>query len=225
MSDIANQSLLFRIMNWFAPSEVKQLQQIESAPENVDHGATWIQPYGVRATYSQEEAMTAYAGHGYTYAAVSRSSQDLAALPLRLLKGKDKTLIEEHPVIDLLNQPSTTVDGFLFREQLCTDLILTGNCYILLLGSSEQPSSIVRLHPAAVKIQTGKTGITGYLYDAGGQTVQYPVDRVVHGRLASWSSQPSQVLGTGAIEPLSREIRADINSQNLVSDASAKARP
>jgi HK97 family phage portal protein len=225
MSDIVNQSLLFRIMNWFSPSEVKQLQQVEKAPETVDHGATWIQPYGVRATYSQEEAMTAYAGHGYTYAAVSRSSQDLAALPLRLLKGKDKTLIEEHPVIDLLNQPSTTVDGFLFREQLCTDLILTGNCYILLLGSSEQPSSIVRLHPAAVKIQTGKTGITGYLYDAGGQTVQYPVDRVVHGRLASWSSQPSQVLGTGAIEPLSREIRADINSQNLVSDASAKARP
>lgn len=224
VSDTTQSNLFFRIMNWFSP-EIKALQQVESKPENLDHGATWIQPQGVRATYSQEEAMTAYAGHGYTYAAVSRSSQDLAALPLRLLKGKEKVLIEENPVIDLMLNPSTSSDGFLFREQLCTDLILTGNCYILLLGASEQPSSIVRLHPAAIKIQTGQTGITGYIYDSGGQRVLYPPDRVIHGRLASWSSSASQVLGTGAIEPLSREIQADINSQNLVSNASAKARP
>ena len=53
----------------------------------------------------------------------------------------------------------------------------------------------------------------------------YPPDRVVHGRLASWNNGPSEILGTGAIEPLSRELTADINSQNLVSNASAKARP
>lgn len=225
MSDTTNSGLWFRIVNWFTVPEQKQLADIQSKPRELDHGATYAQPYGVRPTYNPEEAMSAYAGHGYTYAAVSRASQDLAALPLRLLKGKDRTLIEDHPVIDLLNQPSLNIDGFLFREQLCTDLILTGNCFILLLGQTDKPSSIVRLHPENVRISTNQTGIEAYLYNSGGKMIAYTPDRIVHGRLASWKSGPEELLGTGAIEPLSRELTADINSQNLVSDASAKARP
>jgi HK97 family phage portal protein len=218
-------SLFFQLINWFSPSETKALQQVENKPLEAKHGATFAQPYGIKPTYSPEEAMSAYAGHGYTYAAVSRASQDLAALPLRLLKGKERTLVEEHPFIDLLASPSSGADGFLFREQLVTDLILTGNCFILLLGQTDIPTSIIRLHPQNVKLQTDQTGVSGYIYDSGGQRVIYPPDRVVHGRLASWSNGPAQLLGTGAIEPLNRELHADINSQNLVSDASAKARP
>lgn len=225
MSDTTQSSFWFRIVNWFSASETKQLADLQSRPRELDHGATYAQPYGVRPTYNPEEAMSAYAGHGYTYAAVSRASQDLAALPLRLLQGKDRVLVEEHPVIDLLNQPSSQVDGFLFREQLCTDLILTGNCFILLLGQTDKPTSIVRLHPENVRLSTNQTGVQAYLYNSGGQIIAYPPERVVHGRLASWKSGPEELLGTGAIEPLSRELTADINSQNLVSDASAKARP
>ena len=225
MSDTTDTSFFYRLISWFSTTETKSLEQAQTQPDKIDHGANWIRPQGVKATYSQEEAMTAYAGHGYTYAAVSRSSQDLAALPLRLLKGKEGTLIEDHPVIDLMNDPSSNMDGYLLREQICTDLILTGNCYLLMIGTSEEPSSIVRLHPASVKVQTDTTGVSGYIYDSGGQRVLYNKDRVIHGRLASWTSSAAQVLGTGSIESLSREIRADINSQNLVSDASAKARP
>ena len=225
MSDTTESGLWFRIVNWFSAPEQKQLADVQNKPRELDHGATYAQPYGVRPTYNPEEAMSAYAGHGYTYAAVSRASQDLAALPLRLLKGKDRVLVEEHPVIDLLNQPSSNIDGFLFREQLCTDLILTGNCFILLLGQTDKPTSIVRLHPESVRISTNQTGIQAYLYNSGGQVIAYPPERIVHGRLASWKSGPEELLGTGAIEPLSRELTADINSQNLVSDASAKARP
>ena len=182
MSDTTNTGLWFRIVNWFTVPEQKQLANIQSKPKELDHGATYAQPYGVRPTYNPEKAMSAYAGHGYTYAAVSRASQDLAALPLRLLKGKDRTLIEEHPVIDLLNQPSSNVDGFLFREQLCTDLILTGNCYILLLGQTDKPSSIVRLHPENVRISTNQTGIEAYLYNSGGKMIAHPPDRIVTGK-------------------------------------------
>jgi len=225
MSEATQTGLWFRIVNWFSAPEQKQLADVQSKPRELDHGATYAQPYGVRPTYNPEEAMSAYAGHGYTYAAVSRASQDLAALPLRLLKGKDRVLVEDHPVIDLMNQPSSNVDGYLFREQLCTDLILTGNCYILLLGQTDKPTSIVRLHPENVRISTNQTGIQAYLYNSGGQMIAYPPERVVHGRLASWKSGPEELLGTGAIEPLSRELTADINSQNLVSESSAKARP
>lgn len=225
MSDTTNNGFFFRLAQLFAPSETKQLENVQNKPIVLDHGATYAQPMGVRPTYNPEEAMSAYAGHGYTYAAVSRAAQDLAALPLRLLKGTDRVLVEEHPVIDLLDKPSSTVDGFLLREQLCTDLILTGNCYILLLGQTDKPTSIVRLHPETITPRTDSTGIIGYIYRSGGQTVAYPVDRIVHGRLASWKNGPSELIGTGAIEPLARELTADINSQNLVSNASAQARP
>jgi HK97 family phage portal protein len=225
MSDTTNNGFFFRLAQLFAPSETKQLENVQNKPLVLDHGATYAQPMGVRPTYNPEEAMSAYAGHGYTYAAVSRAAQDLAALPLRLLKGKNRVLVEEHPVIDLLDKPSSTVDGFLFREQLCTDLILTGNCYILLLGQTDKPTSIVRLHPEDIQPSTDNTGIIGYIYRSGGQTVAYPVERIVHGRLASWKNGPSELIGTGAIEPLARELTADINSQNLVSNASAQARP
>ena len=225
MSETTNNGFFFRLAQLFAPSETKQLENVQNKPLVIDHGATYAQPMGVRPTYDPEEAMSAYAGHGYTYAAVSRAAQDLAALPLRLLKGKNRVLVEEHPVIDLLDKPSSTVDGFLFREQLCTDLILTGNCYILLLGQTDKPTSIVRLHPEDIQPSTDSTGIIGYIYRSGGQTVAYPVERIVHGRLASWKNGPSELIGTGAIEPLARELTADINSQNLVSNASAQARP
>lgn len=225
MSDQAQNNLWFRIVNFFAPAQNKALQIVENQPTTERHGATYAQPQGVRPTYSPEAAMSAYAGHGYTYAAVSRASQDLAALNLRLLKGKDRVLIESHPVIDLMDNPNSATDGFLFREQLCTDLILTGNCFILLLGMTERPTSLVRLHPQNVRIATDQKGISGYILNSGGESVMYPPERIVHGRLASWADGPEQLLGTGAIEPLSRELKADINSQNLVSDASAKARP
>lgn len=218
-------NLWFRIINFFTPGTTRALQLVENKPLEQKHGATFAQPQGVRPTYSPEAAMSAYAGHGYTYAAVSRASQDLAALQLRLLKGKDRVLIESHPVIDLMNNPNSATDGFLFREQLCTDLILTGNCFILLLGQTEKPSSLVRLHPQNVRVATDQKGISGYIFNSGGESILYPPDRIVHGRLASWANGPEQLLGTGAIEPLSRELKADINSQNLVSEASAKARP
>ena len=225
MSDSTAGNFWFRLVNFFQPSEVKALQVVQNKPLEERHGATFAQPLGVRPTYSPEAAMSAYAGHGYTYAAVSRASQDLAALQLRLLKGKERVLVEEHPVIDLMNNPNSATDGFLFREQLCTDLILTGNCFILLLGQTDKPTSLVRLHPQNVRVATDQKGISGYIFDSGGERILYPPERIVHGRLASWANGPEQLLGTGAVEPLSRELKADINSQNLVSDASAKARP
>ena len=225
MSDTTKSGFWFRIASLFYSTETKSLQNLQAKPVTVDHGATYAQPMGVRPTYSPNDAMSAYSGHGYTYAAVSRASEDLAALPLRLLKGKDRVLIEDHPVIDLMTQPSSNVDGFLFREQLVTDMILTGNCFILLLGQTEQPTSIIRLHPSNIQPVTDKTGVIAYIYRSGGQTVTYPAERVIHGRLPSWKSGPSELMGTGAIEPLAREIQADINSQNLVSNASAQARP
>ena len=208
---------------------IRAFQKLISNPEEPEHGASYAAPYGVRQQFSAEDSMSAYAGHAYTHACATRASQDLAALPLIVINGRGSNAerIEEHAFYDLMDQPNSQTDGFLFREQLMIDLMLSGNCYILIVGPLNNPSSLFRLHPDSVEVVTNqKAGLEGYKYTDGGVSVQYPIERILHTRNASWATGASgELYGTGAIESLAREINADINAQKLASDTSAQGRP
>mgnify|MGYP001349679239 CR=1 FL=1 len=216
-------------MNWFTKFYLGVVKafRVEEKPKLPNHGANWDTPYGARQTYSAMTALSAFGGHGYTHAAVCRSSQDLAALPIKLLKGKGSEAEEvmESEFLDLMHEPSTNVDSFLFREQIAADLMLSGNCYVVLIGVDSVPSSIVRLHPDEVEIQTDRSGIIGYIHTSGGESVVYKPNRVIHLRGISYATGPSGLYGTGIIEPLNLEINSDINAMKLASDASSKGRP
>jgi len=202
-------------------------KQIEK-PKEENRGASWNSAGGVNNTFSAQVSMDAFGIHGYTHAGVKRLSQDLAALPLRLIKGYGDQAVElmDHPVLDLIRMPSTDVDEFLFREQITIDLVLSGNCYILLLGSSDRPVSMVRLHPEEVRIVTDpQKGLVGYEHNSSGSVVMYPPERIIHGKNAGYQKGPQALYGTGAIQPLARELDADLNSQKLVSEATSKGRP
>jgi HK97 family phage portal protein len=196
-------------------------------PKEENRGASWNSAGGVKNTFSAQVSMDAFGIHGYTHAGVKRLSQDLSVLPLRLIKGYGEKAIElmDHPVLDLLRQPSTDIDEFLFREQITIDITLSGNCYILLLGG-DKPVSMVRLHPEEVRIVTDpKQGLIGYEHNSSGSVVMYPPDRIIHGKNAGYQKGPQALYGTGAIQPLARELDADLNSQKLVSEATQKGRP
>ena len=202
-------------------------KQIEK-PKEENRGASWNSAGGVNNTFSAQVSMDAFGIHGYTHAGVKRLSQDLAALPLRLIKGYGDQAVElmDHPVLDLIRMPSTDTDEFLFREQITIDLVLSGNCYILLLGSSDRPVSMVRLHPEEVRIVTDQQkGLVGYEHNSSGSVVVYPSDRIIHGKNAGYQKGAQALYGTGAIQPLARELDADLNSQKLVSEATSKGRP
>ena len=206
----------------------KGYSQIESKPEKVNHGADWASgAYGLKNPYNSTDALSAYGVHGYTHAAAVRSSQDLAALPLVLYrgKGKNKEVVIDHPVIDLLDQPNTTSDGFLWREQCVIDLMLCGNNFNLLLGPTDVPLSVVRLHPGEVEIVTDQNGIKGYNHSSGGSVVMYPPDRIIHIRNATFHQGALSLFGCGAIQALQLEIDADINAQRLCSQSSKQGRP
>lgn len=227
MSDLIKQQGYFSRL-WEAITGKGYAKEV-NRPKEVNRGAAWAAPAGVKPTYSQGSAMAAFGVHGYTHAAAVRSAQDLAALPLKLLKGSgaETEEIKSSPVLDLLFQPNSETDEFLFREQLCIDLMLAGNCYILLLGPRDNaPLSLARLHPDEVRIVTDpKKGLTGYEHSSSGSVVIYPPERIIHGRNASYAKGAQGLYGTGAVEALSREIDADLNAQKLASDASAKGRP
>jgi len=197
-------------------------------PERPAHGADWDRAQGARNPYPAGVSMAAFSQHGYVFAAVSRASQDLAALPIKLIRGRgeNREVLTDHPFLDLMDQPSTYVDGFSFREQLIVDLMLTGGCYVLLAGPQDVPASLFRLHPEQTRIITDPVmGIKGFEFEDSGNIVAYPIDRVVYAQSASWGAGVNALYGVGGIQPLQREIGADISAQKLASDAAKKGRP
>ena len=201
----------------------KALFTKEEKPKELEHGANWASPYGAKPLYSADKALQAYGSHGYTHAAATRQAQDLASLPIKIMRGDEE--VRDHPLNDLFIQPSSQIDGYLFREQLCIDLTLSGNCFVICLGPTDVPTSIMRLHPQEVEIITDELGVTGYKWTSGGKTVVYPPERVIHGRTASYAKGPAGQYGTGVVQVLAAEIDADQNAMLLASQASAKGRP
>lgn len=203
--------------------------QVETNPKAPEHGASWAMGNGVAPTFSPRQSMAVFGKHAYTHACVTRAAQDVAALPVKLLSGKGKqtTEIDESPVLELFEQPSSIVDGYLFKEQFLVDLMMTGNVYILIVGDLSKPTSLYRLHPENVKIIPDPIKmIQGFEYTDGGQSVIYPPERIIHIRNASWDiNSGGELYGSGLVEALNEEITADINAQRMASSVSKQGRP
>ncbi|MAF25756.1 hypothetical protein CL634_09320 [bacterium] len=217
-----NNSIFARIIRVFNPTYGKLVEK----PEKVIHGSNWATGYGVEHLYNQLGAMAVYATHGYTNAACSKIASDLAALPIRLIQGRGPTakIIENHPLIDLLNQPSVDIDGYEFQAQIIIDFLLTGNAYILLMGP-DKPISMARLHPEQMRVLTTKEGLKYYEFKDQELIIRYPKEKILHLADASWQTGPSSLYGTGKIQPLSLDIQTDINASRLVSESSKKGIP
>jgi len=148
-------------------------------------------------------------GNAWLHASVSDRAADLAGLPLILVRGRGAaaTEIEDHPVLDLLAEPSTGMAGELWRRQLVLDLELAGNHYAALVGLTE-PESILRLHPAHVTVEGGRFGIDRYVYTDEAGRLELEPDEVLHIRRPSLHDGASTHVGTGVVEVLDEELSA-----------------
>ena len=162
----------------FVPSFIaRAFGQVEENPETPEHGASWSTGNGVAPIFSPRQSMAVFGKHAYTHACVTRASQDIASLPIKLLRGQgeQQTEIDDHEVLDLFRQPSSITDGYLFREQFIVDLMMTGNVYTLIVGDLNKPTSLYRLHPENVRIIPDPVKmVQGYEYTDGGSTAVYP---------------------------------------------------
>tara|TARA_R100000664_G_scaffold32784_2_gene48291 strand:+ start:109 stop:2157 length:2049 start_codon:yes stop_codon:yes gene_type:complete len=202
--------------------------KIEKKPDKPNLGASWVSPHGVKNAFPPKESLDAYGEHAYLFAALQRTTEDISALPLKVIsgKGKNQKIIENHPAIDLLNNPSSNVDGYLFRQQITLDLILSGTFFVVMLGKGKYPTSLIRLHPDETTFVTDdKQGLKGVKNTSYGQEVYYPIEKILYGRNPSYSKGPKSLYGTGAVQPLYEELRSDINAMMLASEASGKGRP
>lgn len=208
------------------------LVKVDPKTGKVDHkaGAEFVADVGYRSTYDPKKALSAFAAFPWPYACTEAISADLASLPIRVYRGRgaDAEILDDHPVLDLFQRPSMRVDSGLWRRQLYTDLVLTGNAFQLLAtGPGGAVTSLLRLHPARVTIAPMEDGqVSHYRYEGGGgHPADYEHDQVVHFRGPSWTDDPSNLWGTGSVQPLHHDLTTEKAQAELTARQAVTGQP
>jgi phage portal protein BeeE len=99
---------------------------------------------------------------GWTFAAVNAIASEVANIQLRLYKinGDDHEEQEDHPLLTLLEGVNETMTGIELKYVTMAHLELTGNCYWLLDGVSNDstpPRAVYPLNPGRVRVKLNKT--------------------------------------------------------------------
>lgn len=224
---VRSSSPLARAALWLARS----VGALVEHPTDHSPGRDFAVPYGVDPTYEPQQSMSAFAAFPWVRACVDAISEDLAGLPVIVRRGKGSKAerVEDHPVLALLENPSSHTSATLYRRQLVVDLLLTGTAYQL-VGSvyrhKMEPGSLERLHPQRTKPATNERGrIDAVIYDGAGEVVRYGADAVLISRLPSWEDGPSGLLGTGLIQTLHEELTAELAASKRSAEQAKRGRP
>ena len=178
-------------------------------------------------SYDLNQAMSAYAGFPWVYAAGLRKARDVSAVPLVVLR-KERTGLRRlpgHPMEALLGQPSTRRSGRQYRAQMSLDYNVAGNVYALKIGDRAGLTSLRRLHPGRTLIKPNKDGVSQIIYSGAGLTFHYQPEDVLHGALPSWEDGPEGLFGTGAILPLHNELTTDQRASTRAGEMAKRGRP
>ena len=134
---------------------------------------------------------------GWCYKCIKKNSERIGAIPLRLYRKKgtgdkrDWEEIEEHPLLDLLNNPGDGKTRFELFQLWSMHDDLTGNAYWLLDGVEEEgdePTGITVLNPRCVKVLTAhvngekQRSVTGFKYSEDAMETIYPPWKILHFR-------------------------------------------
>lgn len=172
-------------------------------------------------------SMSALAAFPWVQAAVSAVADDLSMLPIKVMRGRGANAepLDDHPVLDLLEQPTSRNSGVMLRRQLITDLVLTGDAYLLVAGSPD-PAALIRLHPERVRIVPSADGqAAAFDYQESGRTVRYSFEQVLHIRSTSWEDGPQGLYGTGAIRALANDLTTEKKAADLAANSADTGRP
>ena len=182
-------------------------------------GATPAEPYPARG------AMSAHGAFPWVVSCCSALSVDLSSVPIRVYDRSGQQL-EQHPLLDMLEQPSTRTPGVTFFRQWVTDYTLVGWAPRLVLQDlTGQPESLIRLHTARTRIRPTDSGEPeAYEYGTDSR-VSYSYKSVLCPRQPSFEDGPESVYGQGAIRALHRDLSADLSAQQLAQRSAKTGRP
>ena len=165
---MAEQTFFQRLFN-IKPEETKQTGMMGY----FGVGSTDIKKYNY-----QDLAKEGYLKNAIVYRCVNEISRGASAVPF-VIKAGDQ-IIEEHPLIDLLNRPNPLQSYSEFFNSLFGYVLLSGNAYILKVGADTgTPQELHQLRPDRIVIKGSGNQIPDrYQYVLNGKVhQQYEVDQ------------------------------------------------
>ena len=165
---MAEQTFFQRLFN-IKPEETKQTGMMGY----FGVGSTDIKKYNY-----QDLAKEGYLKNAIVYRCVNEISRGASAVPF-VIKAGDQ-IIEEHPLIDLLNRPNPLQSYSEFFNSLFGYVLLSGNAYILKVGAeTSTPQELHQLRPDRIVIKGSGNKIPDrYQYVLNGKVhQQYEVDQ------------------------------------------------
>lgn len=116
------------------------------------------------------------------YRCVHLIARNAASVPWRLHKGRGgrRSVLEDHPLLSLLQRPNPRQSGTEMMEALCSYFLIAGNGYLEAVGpDAAPPQELWCLRPDRMTVVPGHGGVPkAYRYAAGGRHVDFPVDRL-----------------------------------------------
>jgi len=140
--------------------------------------------FGVGTEEAKEYKYADLAKEGYlknsiVYRCVNEISKGASAVPF-IIKNGDQ-IVEQHPLIDLLNRPNPQQSYSEFFNSLFGYVLLSGNAYILKVGAEMgSPKELHQLRPDRINIKGSGNAIPEkYEYVLNGRVqATYPVDQL-----------------------------------------------
>ena len=167
-------TILDNIKNIFNTTDKKQSGKKE-AP------VVYYNSLGTDVTYKaryDQLAEEGYQQNAIVYRCINEIANSASRVQINLFRGDQE--LDNHPLLDLLYNPSPMCSSVEFFQALYAYLQISGNSYILSVGGDRTPpTELYNLRPDRIKIQTGSRAMpTAYDYIIGGQTVEsYQVDQ------------------------------------------------
>ena len=166
---MANQTFLQRLLNRQPVQEQKNSNMMGYFGVGTEEAKTYKY---------QELAKEGYLKNAIVYRCVNEISKGASAVPF-IIKAGDQ-IVEQHPIINLLNRPNPLQSYSEFFNSLFGYVLLSGNAYILKVGSEQgSPKELHQLRPDRINIKGSGNAIPEkYEYVINGRIQQtYQVDQ------------------------------------------------
>ena len=166
--------ILDNIRNAFT-TEKKDEKEKKEAP------IVYYNSLGTDVTYKaryDQLAQEGYQQNAIVYRCINEIANSASRVEINLFRGDQE--LDEHPLLDLLYNPSPMCSQVEFFQAVYAYLQISGNSYILGVGADNTaPTELYNLRPDRVRIKAGQRATPeSYQYVIGGQVVEnYEVDQ------------------------------------------------
>ncbi|MGY8975833.1 MAG: phage portal protein [Alphaproteobacteria bacterium] len=126
----------------------------------------------------QDLATDGYSENAIVFRCVNEIANNASRVKINLFRGDQE--VDNHPLLDLLYNPSPTMSQVEWFQALYSYLLISGNNYILSVGGDNSPpTELYNLRPDRIKIRAGTRAMpVAYDYMLKGQVVEsYDVDQ------------------------------------------------